>query len=199
MFVDTIDTDTAATMVEHLRASDAPMRVAWLRALGGRWPGCPPTPPPSRRTPQPDHGHRRRGLPGPRPGRGTPPVGHRPHRRPVPGDTGAYVGFIGEGSLTRVRDAYPQPTWQRLAEIKRRYDPSTRSTSTRTPHPRAWQGVDQPGKRPSTPQRGSETRLAFAQEVGVAASRGGAGGVVTVSRAVPLGSAVVCGVKGVET
>lgn len=68
-----------------------------------------------------------------------------------------------------------------------------------SPHPRAWQGVDQPGKRPSTPQRGSETRLAFAQEVGVAASRGGAGGVVTVSRAVPLGSAVVCGVKGVET
>jgi hypothetical protein len=126
-------------------------------------------------------------------------VGHRPHRRPVPGDTGAYVGFIGEEGAARVRDAYPQPTWQRLAEIKTPIRPLNPFHLNQSPHPRAWQGVDQPGKRPLTPQRGSETRLAFAQEVGVAASRGGAGGVVTVSRAVPLGSAVVCGVKGVET
>jgi FAD/FMN-containing dehydrogenase len=40
------------------------------------------------------------------------------------GDTGAYIGFLGDEGQARVRDAYPQPTWQRLAEIKHRYDPT---------------------------------------------------------------------------
>ena len=40
------------------------------------------------------------------------------------GDTGAYVGFIGDEGEARVRDAYPEPTWQRLAAIKGRYDPT---------------------------------------------------------------------------
>jgi NagD protein len=41
---------------------------------------------------------------------------------------GAYfVGkpnFLGDEGETRVRDAYPGPTWDRLVEIKRRYDPT---------------------------------------------------------------------------
>jgi 5'-nucleotidase len=41
---------------------------------------------------------------------------------------GAYfVGkpnFLGDESEARVRDAYPGPTWDRLVEIKRRYDPT---------------------------------------------------------------------------
>jgi FAD/FMN-containing dehydrogenase len=40
------------------------------------------------------------------------------------GDGGAYVGFLGEEGEERVREAYPQSTWKRLAEIKRRYDPT---------------------------------------------------------------------------
>jgi FAD/FMN-containing dehydrogenase len=32
------------------------------------------------------------------------------------------VGFLGDEGAGRVRDAYPGPTWDRLAEIKRRYD-----------------------------------------------------------------------------
>lgn len=35
MFVDAIDQRAAATIVDHLEASDAPMRVAQLRVLGG--------------------------------------------------------------------------------------------------------------------------------------------------------------------
>jgi hypothetical protein len=35
MFVDTIDHQVAGTIMEHLEASDAPMRVAELRVLGG--------------------------------------------------------------------------------------------------------------------------------------------------------------------
>jgi hypothetical protein len=38
--------------------------------------------------------------------------------------TAAYVGFIGEGSGDDVRRAYPQATLKRLAQVKRRYDPS---------------------------------------------------------------------------
>jgi FAD/FMN-containing dehydrogenase len=36
---------------------------------------------------------------------------------------GAYVNFLGDEGDTGVRDAYPGPTWDRLREIKRRYDP----------------------------------------------------------------------------
>jgi FAD/FMN-containing dehydrogenase len=36
---------------------------------------------------------------------------------------GGYVGFLGEEDESTVRAAYPGPTWDRLREIKRRYDP----------------------------------------------------------------------------
>jgi hypothetical protein len=47
MFVDAIDQHAAETILEHLQASDAPIRVAGLRVLGGARPGCPRMPPPS--------------------------------------------------------------------------------------------------------------------------------------------------------
>jgi FAD/FMN-containing dehydrogenase len=40
------------------------------------------------------------------------------------GERGAYVGFLGDEGEGRVRAAYPEPTWDRLAEIKTRYDPT---------------------------------------------------------------------------
>ena len=40
------------------------------------------------------------------------------------GDDGAYVNFLGDEGEARVRAAYPGATWDRLAEIKRRYDPT---------------------------------------------------------------------------
>jgi FAD/FMN-containing dehydrogenase len=39
------------------------------------------------------------------------------------GDPGVYVNFLGDEGGTRVREAYPGPTWDRLAGVKRRYDP----------------------------------------------------------------------------
>jgi FAD/FMN-containing dehydrogenase len=39
------------------------------------------------------------------------------------GDGGAYVGFLGDEGEARVREAYPGATWQRLAAIKKLYDP----------------------------------------------------------------------------
>ncbi|MDQ4108014.1 MAG: BBE domain-containing protein [Actinomycetota bacterium] len=39
-------------------------------------------------------------------------------------DAGAYVNFPGDEGDSRIRDAYPAATWDRLREIKRRYDPA---------------------------------------------------------------------------
>jgi len=36
---------------------------------------------------------------------------------------GAYVNFLGEEGEQGIRDAYPDPTWDRLRSVKRRYDP----------------------------------------------------------------------------
>jgi FAD/FMN-containing dehydrogenase len=40
------------------------------------------------------------------------------------GPVGAYVNFLGDEGEARVRQAYPAATWERLAEIKGRYDPT---------------------------------------------------------------------------
>jgi len=37
--------------------------------------------------------------------------------------SGGYVGFLGEEDGAAIRAAYPGPTWDRLRELKRRYDP----------------------------------------------------------------------------
>ena len=39
-------------------------------------------------------------------------------------DQGAYVNFLADEGEAAVRAAYPGPTWDRLASVKRRYDPS---------------------------------------------------------------------------
>jgi FAD/FMN-containing dehydrogenase len=38
-------------------------------------------------------------------------------------EAGGYVGFLGEEDEETVRAAYPGQTWDRLRELKRRYDP----------------------------------------------------------------------------
>ena len=40
------------------------------------------------------------------------------------GEPGVYVNFLGDEGEARVREAYPGPTWDRLAAVKRRYDPT---------------------------------------------------------------------------
>ena len=39
-------------------------------------------------------------------------------------DPAAYVNFLDDEGDARVRAAYPGATWERLVEVKRRYDPT---------------------------------------------------------------------------
>jgi hypothetical protein len=124
MFVEAVDRRVAETIVGYLQASDATMRVAQLRVLGGAMARVPVE---------------------------ATAFAHRASRIMVnvaafyqgsadravregwvaefaaalqQGDTGVYVGFLGDEGQARVRQAYPGSTWDRLAAIKRRYDPT---------------------------------------------------------------------------
>ena len=124
MFVDTIDRNSAEEIVSRLEASDAPVRVAQLRVLGGAMARVP--------------------------AEGT-AFAHRASRIMVnlaafyespeervareawvsdfaaslhQGNQGVYVNFLGDASEAQVRTAYPGSTWDRLSAVKRRYDPA---------------------------------------------------------------------------
>ena len=38
------------------------------------------------------------------------------------GDDAVYVNFLGDEGEARIHDAYPGSTWERLAQVKARYD-----------------------------------------------------------------------------
>jgi FAD/FMN-containing dehydrogenase len=124
MFVEEIDQQVAATIVDHLQASDAPMRVAQLRVLGGAVADVP--------VDATAYAHRKSPIMVNVAAVDESPdkvAAHRPWVSGLAaalnqGDTGAYVGFVGDEGAARVRDAYPDATWQRLAVIKSRYDPT---------------------------------------------------------------------------
>jgi FAD/FMN-containing dehydrogenase len=124
MFIDRVDRDAARIILEYLQASDASMRVAQIRVLGGIMA---------------------------RVSNDATAFAHRHSRIMVnlaafytgaedravrqnwlasfaaaldQGNTGAYVNFLGDEGAARVQAAYPGPTWDRLREIKARYDPA---------------------------------------------------------------------------
>ncbi len=123
MFLDHVGRDVAETILRHLEASDATMRVAQLRVLGGAMSRVPAD---------------------------ATAFAHRSSRIMVnlaafygaddreqreawvagfaraldQGDAGAYVNFLVDEGPDRVRAAYPGATWDRLAEVKATYDPT---------------------------------------------------------------------------
>jgi FAD/FMN-containing dehydrogenase len=124
LFLDAVDGATAETIVEHLRASTAPLAVAQLRVLGGAMARVP-----ADATAFAHRGRRIMAALG--------AVWERPEEAAThqawvtgfaaalrQGDPGVYVNFVGDEGQARVREAYPGSTWERLAAVKRRYDPA---------------------------------------------------------------------------
>jgi FAD/FMN-containing dehydrogenase len=124
LFVDTVDRQVANTIVDHLQASDAPMRVAQLRVLGGATARVP--------VEATAFAHRRRRIMANVAASYQAPADRIVRQAWVAdfaaalrqGEPGAYVGFLGDEGQARVRDAYPGSTWDRLVAVKRRYDPT---------------------------------------------------------------------------
>ncbi|MGH8945706.1 MAG: FAD-binding oxidoreductase [Acidimicrobiia bacterium] len=122
-FAERVDTKKIATILEEIETSDAPLRAVQLRALGGAMARIP--------NDATAFAHRDRNL----------MVNvaafyegeeDRPRRETwvrslsnmlTEGDTRGYVGFLADEGSDRIRAAYPGPTWDRLREVKAKYDP----------------------------------------------------------------------------
>ena len=123
MFVDTVDQRVAETILASLRASDATMR-AQLRVLGGAMARVP-----AQAT---TFAHRRSRIMVNLAAFYDGPADRAVRQAWVDdlaaalrqGDDGAYVGFLGDEGEAGVRRAYPPATWERLAAVKARYDPT---------------------------------------------------------------------------
>jgi FAD/FMN-containing dehydrogenase len=123
MFIDHVDRPTAETIMRFLEASDASMRVAQLRVLGGAIARVP--------VDATAYAHRSSKIMV-----NVAAFYEGDANKPVreawvaefssalnQGDAGAYVNFVGDEGEARVRAAYPGATWDRLARIKAKYDP----------------------------------------------------------------------------
>ena len=122
LFMDGVDSRAATAIVEQLQATTAPMAVAQLRVLGGAMARVPAE--------ATAFAHRdRRVMAGV--GCVYQDAGERPTHEAwadgfaaaLRGGPGVYVNFLSNEGPGRVREAYPGRTWDRLVEVKRRYDP----------------------------------------------------------------------------
>jgi FAD/FMN-containing dehydrogenase len=124
MFVDSVYHGVAQTIVDHLEASTAPLRAAQVRVLGGVMARIPAE--------ATAFSHRQSRIMV-----NVAAVFENPDERMVhepwvtdfaaalqQDDAGAYVGFLADDGAARIHDAYPGDTWDRLVQIKARYDPS---------------------------------------------------------------------------
>jgi FAD/FMN-containing dehydrogenase len=123
LFMDGVDSRAATAILEHLQATTAPMAVAQLRVLGGAMARVPAS--------ATAFAHRDRRIMA-----GVGCVYQDARDRAThdawadgfaatlrQGTTGVYVNFLTNEGPDRVREAYPGATWDRLVEVKRRYDP----------------------------------------------------------------------------
>ncbi|HEU4573248.1 MAG TPA: BBE domain-containing protein, partial [Candidatus Limnocylindrales bacterium] len=124
MFVDRIDRAAGERIMDALDASDAPLRAAQLRVLGGAVARVPADATAFAHRASPImvnvaafwQGEEDR----PRREAWVADLASALHT----GDDGAYVNFLGDEGPERVRAAYPGATWGRLRAAKRRYDPT---------------------------------------------------------------------------
>jgi FAD/FMN-containing dehydrogenase len=123
MFVDRIDRSVAEVILNHLQSSTAMMAVAQLRPLGGAMARVP--------VDATAFAHRKSKIMVNVAALYQNPEDKTTYEAWVAdfaealkqSDSGAYVNFLGEDGAARIRAAYPGRTWDRLREIKARYDP----------------------------------------------------------------------------
>ncbi|HEX2404220.1 MAG TPA: FAD-binding oxidoreductase, partial [Acidimicrobiia bacterium] len=125
LFVDDIDRAAAETIIDQVTASTAAMAVTQIRVLGGAISRVPEE--------TTAYAHRRQPIMVNIASMFEQPADAATHQAWVDrlataiGDKGtAYVNFIGDEGPERVRQAYPGNAWERLREIKHRYDPMNR-------------------------------------------------------------------------
>jgi FAD/FMN-containing dehydrogenase len=123
IFLDRFDRAMAETILEHVASSTGTMAVTQLRVLGGAMARVAPD--------ATAFAHRDRRIMA-----GVAAIFEDVEEKPVhqawvdgfvaalDPAPGAYVNFLSDEGEARVREAYPGPTWDRLREIKRRYDPT---------------------------------------------------------------------------
>ncbi|HST14711.1 MAG TPA: FAD-binding oxidoreductase [Gaiellaceae bacterium] len=123
-FSDSFGVDDARELLERLQASTALLAAAQIRVLGGAVSRIPDD--------ATAYAHRQRRIIVNVAAIYASPAEDAVHRTWVDdaaaalrrGEDTAYVNFLGPEGAERVRAAYPGATWDRLADIKRRYDPS---------------------------------------------------------------------------
>ena len=124
IFLEHVGMDEAALILERLTASDAAMRVAQLRVLGGAMARVPAD--------ATAFAHRSSRIMATFAAFYSGPDDLAARTDWVEsfagdlrqGDSAAYVNFMAEEGEARIRDAYPGATWDRLVAIKSRYDPT---------------------------------------------------------------------------
>jgi FAD/FMN-containing dehydrogenase len=125
MFRSSFGTAEAAAAIDGLRRSTADMAVVQIRALGGAIARVP--------SDATAYAHRSQELMVNVAAMTMDPDALAPHlawadelaaELHEPGNDGAYVNFLGAEGPDRTRAAYPGATWDRLARLKRRYDPT---------------------------------------------------------------------------
>jgi FAD/FMN-containing dehydrogenase len=123
-FVERFDVGAAATILDRISGSTAMMAVTQIRALGGAMARVP-----ADATAFAHRGSRLMVTVA----AVYEQVGDRPQHQAwvddlagilLQDDDGAYVNFLNDEGVAGVRDAYPGATWDRLREIKGRYDPT---------------------------------------------------------------------------
>jgi FAD/FMN-containing dehydrogenase len=124
LFMDHVDHDVAATILQSMHPDQGGMRAVQLRVLGGAMARVP--------VQATAFAHRRCAImanvaafyddPAELPARTAWVDDVAAALRQA--DGGVYVNFLGDDGETAVRAAYPGPTWDRLAAIKARYDPT---------------------------------------------------------------------------
>jgi FAD/FMN-containing dehydrogenase len=146
MFLDELDEHAAAMIFERMRAQPSPTTAVQIRVLGGAMARSPAD--------ATSFAHRERRM------MVTFGAGYQDLDQAASYETwvadslaamrlaahGVHVSFLGEEGAARIHEAYPDETYRRLAAIKRRYDPTNPSGSTRPSSRTARRG----GERPAT-------------------------------------------------